>query len=319
MKKIQIIIHSNFYTENIDLADQFFLKNSGSLERSKARYWGKNLELAPIKLYPWQKQGVNLRAVYKENANFLGEFEKLLTKSIELEKLSGKVNKVIINNDWFCSNSDFLLKLIKKNIFNIKVLFFVDSVDSAVFMDYKSWGLNHKTYKGLVVDINEFSLKRQLTYFKEVVTCLKLLKAKVDIIHSPSIAQGLANNFEISSPNNATSTAPRGSNEELYLRCIFNNFRNGESKPSDFNKKFDLGIPQKFVSLSEFQDLNKLSGDTLKKIIANNDDLDVINSFLVHCDQKPIQIHNKSKPMKIDEKKLLLLLLNIFTKQCEVK
>jgi hypothetical protein len=319
MKKIQIIIHSNFYTENIDLADHFLLKNSSGLEKGRACYWGKNLELAPIKLYPWQKPGVNLRAVYKENTNFLAEFEKLLIKSIELEKLSGKVNRVIINNDWFCSNGDFLFKLIKKNVFNIKVLFFVDSIYSAVFMDYKSWGLNHKTYKGPVVDINEFSIKRQLTYFKEVVSCLKLLKAKVDIIHSPSIAQGLSNAFEIPSPNNITSTASRGSNEELYLRCIFNNFRNGESKPSDFNKKFDLGAPQKFISPSEFQDLSKLSGGTLKKIIENNDDLEVINSFLVNSDQKPIQALNKSKLLKIDEKKLLQLLLNIFTKQCEVK
>ena len=54
MKKIQIIIHSNFYTENIDLADHFLLKNSSGLEKGRACYWGKNLELAPIKLYPWQ-------------------------------------------------------------------------------------------------------------------------------------------------------------------------------------------------------------------------------------------------------------------------
>ena len=319
MKKIQIVIHSNFYTENIDHADHFLLKNNHALEKNKTRYWGKNLELAPIKLYPWQKPGVNLNAVYKDNANFLTEFENLLAKSIQLEKTSSKVNKVIINNDWFCSHSEFFSKLIKKNIFNIRVLFFVDSVYNTINMDYKSWGIKHKTYKGPVKGINEFSSKRHLSYFKGIVESLRLLKSTVDVVHSPSITQGLVDVLKISNPINTSAAATSSSNEELYLRSIFNNFRNGESRPSEFNKNFDLRTPQKYISISEFQDLNALSGEVLKKIISTADDLEVIDEYLLHCDQKPIQKINKSKPVKIDEKKLLQLLLNIFAKQCEVK
>lgn len=309
-KKIELIIHIGMGKTGTSSIQRSLFLASDALKKNKVSYWGYSLELCPIKLYDWQSLSVDWdRLNNKTNKEaFLYQLTECFKKNINYEVQNG-AEKIIWSNERLIDNPDFLIPALKEiqDLVNLKIICYFRNPADWAGSAYAQWGIKHKTYPGKIKTPKEFFEYWPVDYSKKIILYLRIFKGKVSLYNYSALKESIVFHFSKILKIDLKDSKENSSisNEELYLRFLFNNEISRPTLPSAFDKYLKLGINDEFISYEDFYN-NYLN--TVNKEEFNTDG---INEILLGYGEESFEKKIKKKKVKpLDKDMLIKLLLN---------
>lgn len=313
----ELNIYIGFSGADSSGAKSSFEKNQSVLNKKHIYFLGQNLENAPVKLFSWQNKSTNLPDLLaKKSENSIDkEIIECLTKNLDYLKTSG-AQKALWFNELFIDCGNMIIPvirgLIEKNKTNLKIICVVDEPSETAWYTYRSIGLIHKIFKGKVKTFGEFYDEFKFNPLKKLNPFLISFKSSMSVLckknpgKSKTLFQILCGALEVNAILDEVKS-PHVTNEELYLRFVFNNNLTGVGYHHFFNDEFNF-TEVEIPSYKEFVDnyINYNDANFIKNL-----DKDVFNIILDNNNQSPLKFKSrKHELLKLDKDLLLKMLLS---------
>jgi len=310
-------IYIGFAGADSDSAKSSFEKNQSKLIRNKFYFLGQNLEYAPVKLFTWQNASTNLPTLLakKSENNIDKELIECLSKNLEYLNASGATQALWFNELFIDCGNMFIpvvREFIKTNSSPLKIICVVDEPAESVWFLYRSLALVHKIFKGKIKSFDEFFNEFKFNQLKTLNPFLISFKSSILIISkknsgkTKTLFQVLCAALGVKDKLEEDKISPM-TNEELYLRFLFNSNLDGYGYHHFFDEEFNIREAE-VSSFNQFVDkhINYSDGNLLKSI-----DKDIFNTILHNHNQMPLKFRGKkNEAIKLDKDLLLKMLLS---------
>jgi hypothetical protein len=242
-KELELIIHPGAPKTGTSSIQQTLRVNKTTLNKESVKYLGLMLEFAELKKHNWQNPS-DFHVFYQLPAKKINEYiTEILSKEIQVAR-ENSIKKLIWSNESFLGNMDKLTEPLKnlqtqKNI-NIKFIIYVRDYSKWTISAYKQWAIKHKTYNGEIQKFSDYKgLLKYPLFYEKIKPLINIFENQV-IIRNMDSKNNVVEDFlklcDIDDSNiNIIRSNDTPSNEELYLRALFNNL----FKESVLPHKFD--------------------------------------------------------------------------------
>lgn len=303
--------------------------NQEHLRQFGYEYWGLMLERAPVKRYEWQKAGIPGLEVFQSLSDQEAK-EQMSAILVESCASAAKrdIHTIIWSHEAFSDYSPsslfFALKQLQtEHSVALQILAYVRHHISWLQSAYIQWGINHKTYPGKIKTFKEYIHQNQTTFFdkilpwkKEFQKCFSLrnFSATTDVIEDFLDFIDFPEKLE----NQRVWTRP--SNEEIFLRGLFNNTREETTLPFVFDELINIQLLSMTLDPDSWMKEKLPSDQDIIEILQFlSDDIVKINSILEENHQPLLleQAQEVVKSWKIDHGHLLGILSQIIMLQSQ--
>lgn len=313
--KIELILHIGAGKTGTSSIQETLRNNSLALNDQHVKYLGLMLEFAEHKKYAWQHPSQIVVFHSLSEGETLAGITEIFSYEIKNAKING-INKLVWSNESFLGNMQKLimpLKLLQSKE-NIKINFIVYVRDYCKWSisAYKQWGIKHKTYKGKIQKFSEFKGHKIPFFFKMIKPLYENFPEQITIRNMDSkenIVDDFLNICDINSSQiNSIRFNDSPSNEELYLRGIYNNLFEEPMLPNEFDNSIGKHI-EKSISIDEFSNEFFPQKKDLNEIVElTRDDINNINGLLMEQNETKLDTSfDENKIKKIDFNYNLLL------------
>ena len=285
---INFILHIGAPKTGTSSIQETLRTNKKVLSEQNIKYLGLLLEEAYEKKYKWQNQSMLFEFNQPDNINIKkNELYDILSSTIK-EANKKQVTTLILSNESFFMKRDVVFPVLKEleseNKINLKVILFVRDYIKWSKSAYLQWGIKHKIQLGKVENYDSWKGQKVIYFYKEISEIqnkyaisliVKNIESINDIVDSfLNICQIDINNIKKARLNDTPS------NEEMFLRALYNNKFNEILLPSFFEKNIKKYInmdedissymnnlmPSK-VSLENIQELTKEDNEKLNDLL----------------------------------------------------
>lgn len=307
---MELIVHIGVSgSESSNLHESLITLNK-ELRAKHVTNWGYSLEKAPIKEYKWQNLVSNWNDFYSKGNKeiFINEMRNCLIDNIKRERRQD-TKKIVWSNGRIIDLPDLFLPALKgvQDLVSLKIICYLDHPSQWANFAYKQWGIKHKTYSGKIKTFDEYFLKNKINHVKKIVPFLKACKGQVEIYNTLAMKESSSSHFLglLNVQPSKKVVTSEISNEELYLRFLFNNEINDEVLPSIFDRHCFMEPSSKIINYEEF----------IKKYLSKENtsfDVDEINTLLENFGQKTFkQVQAKVINRPLDKDRLISFLLQM--------
>lgn len=319
---MKLFIHMGFGKTGTTSIQKTLLKNNKILKNNGIWYLGLVLENCKRK-YNWQKSTVPIMSEFikLKKEETINQILDVLNETI-IEAKNKAIHTLVWSNEGLWGKKDEILEVVKRlrDKIDIYFIFYVRDYDAWMFSAYKQWGLSHKTYEGKLKSFKEIKNKF-LPNFYNKIKFFQYEFPKNIIVRNMSdvkdVVEDFCNLLNIDFKKiNKLRLNESNSNEELFLRALFNSKFDRKILPNEFNtvigKKIDYKESPKYFLKKYFPTEEDIK-DNFEK---SKDDLKEINRLLINQGQKPLKEEiSKIKEFNFDNEKLLMALSDLVIKQ----
>lgn len=298
------------------------LKSKALLEKNGILYVGLMFEMSTPKLYDWQqaKKIEDFHALPTGQAT--QQVRDVLDHLIK-EATSKGIHTIIWSNESFFGRMRSVmsaLKIFEDRGHEIELIAYIRKHDSWIRSAYVQWGIKHKTYQGRIQTFSEWSERRTPVFYPGIQEVMSVFPNSFILRNMNAISDVVSDFLEMTGLDKFGIEGIRDndspSQEELFLRLLFNDAIEGQVLPEKFDnlvykKNFEKETAEEILYqyLPNEKDIEKIN-----ELIAT--DRGLINKVFELSGQKLFSTTTTSnKEIKIDYNKLVTLLSQIVIKQ----
>lgn len=306
---MNIILHIGAGKTGTTSIQSVLEKNTETLQEVGVKYLGLMLENCYKKKYKWQNKHQDFHETMMHNDAINDQLLELLLETSEFAKKED-IHTLIWSNESILNRPNHVMHImgkLKTIGFEIQIIMYVRDYARWQKSAYLQWGLKHKTYKGKLKNFHDWSKTVKPDFYNKLEQILKygfpvtirnmentndvvsdFLKACNIKIKYKDIVRSIKGNVALS-------------NEELFLRAIFNSKFNEVVHPQKFDgiilKHTDiLSSPKKYL-----QNILPTNNDLINIYNNSEEDMNKINSILASQGQKELGISEmKEKELQIN-------------------
>ncbi len=289
---------------------------------AKIDYWGLMLEFAPEKKYDWQKASGTKPFLALDPVDAHRELEDVLLSSIE-SSIEAGLNMAIWSSEFLLKRHENILPVLvklKQVGVNLKVLSYVRKYDSWAESAYGQWGLKHKSYLGPLRGFSDYIKRSPVSFYSSLKTWSDTFRGDFKVVNFDEVENVVASfQLEARIPFSLPSIRvnERLSDEELYLRALFNSAKRKKVAVREFDRVFKLDSIDLTRGPGEWLSSYMPTADDLRSVVEEaSDDIDSTNALLKACgqpelDNTPIE----PRVVNVDPEKLLGFALQMIVRQ----
>ena len=320
LDKPNLIVHIGAGKTGTSSIQKALFDNQDYLNKQGVRYLGLMFEYEKNKKYSWQ-YAPKIGSFYELDANTANkELLNVLRNIIDKSSLDD-TSTYIWSNESLLVKSPFYLDAFKQvsEIVNLKIVVYVRDYAKWSISAYKQWGIKHKTEPGPVRNYKESKAHKVAYFYRTLKPLLKDFSKNIIIRNMDSqddVVKDFLSLCNISAKHITYKRVNESlSQEELFLRAIFNTQFNGPVRPEEFENivgKFNYSAksPSGYLatllpSVKDIEEINHLT----------EEDRCYINSLLKQQQQKEIEASNPKVHSEVDLSKFVSVLSEIIIKQ----
>lgn len=325
-KPFRLIVHIGAGKTGTTSIQDTLRHSQALLNEQDAIYFGINFENSPAKHFEWQRvSGAEAFHALPPKAG-TNQLLKVL-RTARAAALERGYKMGIWSSEWLLSRPRSVIpalqEIASEDGTDILVIAYVRRHDAWIRSSYVQWGLKHKTYSGDVVSFSQFRDMRAKTLnFADLLQPWHEAFGKRLMVRNFDVAGDVVIDFVKSIGLDSSKLTLRHSNEspsdeELFLRSMFNKQFGGKVKPLEFSDV--LGLKQLHVDtrpddwlasmLPKPQELEAVRETSLI-------DRERINKLLQDSGQPPLATSPLStKEVSVDPAKLVTAISQIVLKQ----
>lgn len=297
-------------------------KNQELLNKQGFKFLGLMCEFAYKKEYIWQKSSQS-QVFHKL------DIKEAITQTLDIlenefnEAKKRDINSLIWSNESFFDQNQTIIEIAKelknRNI-EIEIIAYIREYNSWIQSAYFQWGIKHKTYKNKILPFSIWSKrKHNISFAKQIKQYSLIFNKKVTIRNfetKKDVVEDFLGLLNINQKDfKVIQTNEKLTNEELFLRAMFNDYIEDKALPTIFEEtllKIKNNLTPKEYLSSLFADKNNLEEINIKV----KEDREELNNLLLKQNEKALLEKDiKLKDSNINNEKLLMHLTQIVIEQ----
>ena len=319
---MKVIIHVGAGKTGTSSIQKTLGLNRSELNRQGIEYAGLMFEYM-VQKYDWQRASAS--EVFHSLAPKEAALQVLDIIETNIPTLeSQKIHTLIWSNEsLFERNEKVILiaeELLARNI-EVEIIAYIRNYDSWSQSAYKQWGIKHKTYEGPIRSFKNWFAGRHVHFYGPLdrfrnkfpnLLKLKNMDSEKDVVPGFLKLCGITTEtVQVIKANESPS------NEELFLRALFNNGVRGKALPNLFEN----------MVLSRKKNLNTDPSSYLEKLMPKSSDMEMVIAdsaadkealdelLTQYGEEATATCHPNVKSAEVDQGKLITLLSQIVVEQ----
>ncbi|MDD2828451.1 MAG: hypothetical protein PHW18_02625 [Sulfuricurvum sp.] len=322
MGKIRLIFHIGAGKTGTSSIQQTLKAHSNFLKKQGIWYVGLMLEGAEERIYDWQRAAAieDFHALTDEEID-----EQLLEvfKSILSSAKRNNIHTIIWSNESFYSRNQRFhpcLKKIEQLGIDIEIVAYVRRYDSWSRSAYAQWGIKHKTYMGEIRPFKEWIKARMPNFYTPLKIIEDEFPGQLKVRNMDAVKDAVKDFLQLCDidPDKFENIRSNESlsNEELFLRALFNNRYENPVLPDQFDRVIASKATYEISPAEYMATLLPQSDDMQMVMEATENDRTLLNELLKVQGQEPVKGSASAiKSVEVNSEKLLFGLCEIMLQQ----